>query len=677
MYNSFSTSCTNLKPEDYERMADFPTICHGLSIIKSLLSNYDWHITSTKSKKRAEWLDGQLRKNWDVFQKDANESLVYGNAPMFKEWTEEDGYFVIKNMTPLKPHYNIILKNDNDEFAGIEQRFYFVPGKVEVTQYTPDQLFMYVYDMKFNDYYGRSRLRGARMPYVVYKYILEMTNIFMENFADPTKVAYAPPGKGQPKDGVEKLNVEIMADMMKKMSKGGAKDIALPSETDEKGERRWDLKLLESSRTGADYIEYLKYLEVKMLHGCMIPELSFTQSNSGGSYNLFENQSTYIAASADMDKGIFARYVEKYYIDALVYYNYGVGDMGKYKFEFTKSAKIDRQLINQTLQAAAQNDQIEADWEQLSRITGIKFTKKTPVEQITKQIADKANGEKIEGEKKPKQLVFDFHDHKKLEMEKRALTPYEKKVDFEKINNVYNTQDDIVNKLAAIKDKMEKKAISALKKPYEAGDIDALTNFSIDFKKNYSELFEDELMGVFDSSFGLASKEVKAKRDLSKADKAVQQAKAQEFAGKQISDIEFGVKALALGAIKNNLTYDQFSAQINDFMNGFNDKMKVGITMSVHEFVDDARRTAADKSDDVEMAQFSAILDDRTCELCAYLDGKYTKVDSDEYNTLSPSNLHAGCRCVWVYILSGEEGAENIEANMEMPPETLDKYLRR
>ena len=50
-----------------------------------------------------------------------------------------------------------------------------------------------------------------------------------------------------------------------------------------------------------------------------------------------------------------------------------------------------------------------------------------------------------------------------------------------------------------------------------------------------------------------------------------------------------------------------------------------------------------------KMAQFSAILDRRTCPLCKELDGMYVEVGSADHLEYTPP-IHNKCRCIWVYI---------------------------
>lgn len=61
--------------------------------------------------------------------------------------------------------------------------------------------------------------------------------------------------------------------------------------------------------------------------------------------------------------------------------------------------------------------------------------------------------------------------------------------------------------------------------------------------------------------------------------------------------------------------------------------------------------------DQVKEAEYSAIMDDRTCEICNASDGATVEVGSNQYDELSqfPKNCLGGdnCRCIWVYVFAG------------------------
>jgi hypothetical protein len=62
--------------------------------------------------------------------------------------------------------------------------------------------------------------------------------------------------------------------------------------------------------------------------------------------------------------------------------------------------------------------------------------------------------------------------------------------------------------------------------------------------------------------------------------------------------------------------------------------------------------------DDVKVVEYSALLDDATCDACRKADGKQLKMGSAEYGKLQPPNRdcrgRGRCRCVYVYILDDE-----------------------
>lgn len=71
------------------------------------------------------------------------------------------------------------------------------------------------------------------------------------------------------------------------------------------------------------------------------------------------------------------------------------------------------------------------------------------------------------------------------------------------------------------------------------------------------------------------------------------------------------------------------------------------------------------------MAQYSAILDKKTCPLCRELDGMYVEVGSADHLEFTPP-IHHKCRCIWVYI-GREETMPNV--NFVRPNQKLvDKH---
>ena len=62
--------------------------------------------------------------------------------------------------------------------------------------------------------------------------------------------------------------------------------------------------------------------------------------------------------------------------------------------------------------------------------------------------------------------------------------------------------------------------------------------------------------------------------------------------------------------------------------------------------------------DEIALVEYSALLDDATCDACRQADGKVVKMGSAEYGRLQPPNARCRgrgrCRCVYIYVLEDE-----------------------
>ena len=105
---------------------------------------------------------------------------------------------------------------------------------------------------------------------------------------------------------------------------------------------------------------------------------------------------------------------------------------------------------------------------------------------------------------------------------------------------------------------------------------------------------------------------------------------------------------------------------VDDFDDILNDNSVIATTTMVNVGRNRAAIIAGSK-----MAQYSALLDRRTCPLCESLDGMYVEVGSADHLEFTPP-IHNRCRCIWVYI-GREERMPSV--NFERPKqELIDKH---
>jgi len=78
------------------------------------------------------------------------------------------------------------------------------------------------------------------------------------------------------------------------------------------------------------------------------------------------------------------------------------------------------------------------------------------------------------------------------------------------------------------------------------------------------------------------------------------------------------------------------------------------VVVNIAEAVNAGREAGfEDIADQIGAYQWSAILDDKTCERCTELDGKNFKPSDPQLDALRPP-LHPNCRCILVAILKEE-----------------------
>jgi hypothetical protein len=681
-FMSYTNDNDNISVAEYENMANHPTIALGIEWAIALHSSFDWYLTGT-NKKKVAMVEKCLRDIWEIFINDVNRcAMIYGFAPFEKVWKESGGYLVYDRLLPLKPKYITVLTDSKGDYAGLKQEG--ANTNNSETVYLPaEKTFIYPHRYRFGDLYGMSRLRAARYPYFASKYMSELLNMYMESSADPVKVGRAPTGKVKTTSNSAAVeSVDYLNQRLNSLSIGGAKRITLPSDTDANGKYKWDVNLLESTRTNEQFLNYLRFLDVKMLNGILIPETT-ALAPENGSNALEKGQEGILALSIDKEIGILGKFVEKYLIDPLLEVNFGADSVGTVEFHHTKLSKNDRDLQGRILFALTQNEKVEFDVEWLSQKTGIPFVKGTGLPKEIKNISEEGkiiepNGitvtEKKEEEETEEELESCNCGHVHLE-KKKELSLTEKKVEFDKVDNLFNKGKLVYNKLDAILDDIKMKILETMKPLIKKGDIEGIKKAELELKNKYKNLFTAETMGVFEEAFDLAKREVGLTGALTAEQKAVQKARVQNIADMHLTDIELGMKNKVLTGIAAGLSYGDIENEIKNFLSDYKDSsLKTSVDVTIAQSVSEGREKLTDFPE-IELATWSAVLDSVVCPLCGKLDGMTVRVDSADYAKFKPAEVHPNCRCIWIYTTKEENNKP--EVNYKEPNKTIvEKYNR-
>lgn len=665
-------SVANLKSylavQHYDEMRNHPTIAAGLEQIKAPIKATDWYI-SGKNKSKVEFLTRNIKRLWSGMIVDVLRGLEYGFAPFQKVFDVEDGKVYLKQMRALKPHYASILIDEWENFAGIVTRFSGSNNTIP-----RENSAVFTYNKEFNNLYGISRLRPARYPYVVHKYIMELCSMFYESFADPRYKVFVPEGKTlNPDTGKPIDNIAYVSNKIKSLHGGGAKHITLPAKKD--GEAQYDIEVLDSSKDGQDYIAFLQYCDTLILQGILIPQDLVISSDRGSAAKQKEINSQF-AFQYDSDMSQIKTFIETEILNPLIEYNFGKEDVGGYEWNYMPMTKKDVETLRNVFLAYAQLGKVEPDWDWLSHQIGIPIN----VNALTPEAPEETPAEVVEEDKPvntPPAMSRCSCGHIHFEKQARELTTFEKRVDFERVKGLFEREPDFTGKLETIMDDMKSAYIKEAKKLINSGNVEGLNKLTLDYKNKYKNLYVKKAMTVLEDSYELVREELGLPVGTPADDiKKVYKARAENIAGKQLTDLEVRVKDMALTAVSTNQGFGEVENVIKNIFTDYKDTVKTGVNVTIQEFIDGGRREGA-SDPEVELAQWSAILDENVCPVCAKLDGNLVvKVGSDEYNKYTPSAMHFNCRCVWVYIMRKEENkpALNIPT---VSQEEADKYIRK
>lgn len=142
----------------YDWMLQHPTIQHARSMVFDAIISAPPSFESVKgvAKKRLDFVKGVVTAIWPDFIADVLRALDYGWAGFEKVWAVRKSMYEYECLKPLNVNTNQIVADPNGRFAGID-----VDGNRE-NRLGVHKSFLFTYDGKFGNLYGRARLENFR-----------------------------------------------------------------------------------------------------------------------------------------------------------------------------------------------------------------------------------------------------------------------------------------------------------------------------------------------------------------------------------------------------------------------------------------------------------------------------------------------------------------------------------
>ena len=655
---------SKVKVEDFKLMLDSDGTIQALynSIVMPLLS-CSWSIEpdgdSPAAIEQAAWVEEALRKPphkggmstpFDLVLAQALRAVVEGFAGFEKVYEISEGKIVFKKIAWRDPSTITLRTDDRGGFNGLRQRAFIGSDYIDV-KIPLEKCFLYTYGKEFHNLKGRSAFTAAYVAYDKKRRLLYLAE--QQAQADALRLKVVKGKEGGTSD--ELIETTEAVDEV-----GFKATVGLPY--------GYDVDTLNNTN-GMDLLPHIEFQNAEMARSVLAMFILLGTGSKTGSYSLSQDQSDFFIKGLMSIRRSLEQHITSYLIPDLYKFNFETPEFGTFKFEDITDSTID--LLKQTFIKLTEKDRLPD-----SVVEGVvqKMADKLEIdvdlmEEATSGIEQPREVAPIVEEVIPVVPAMSKQNFATIEIEgnwKRSMTPAERKVNFAGIENKLNTLEaETERTIKPIWDALVKDAMVKIDKYVVEGMYDKIEEkniFDENIKNQYIKAIKEAGLEAYIYGKNGASDELGVKAPVTpKESKDYFRDNAKMIVDKQLADLIFKIQAeVGKGRRKDQLSKTQLSAgeilsMIGEIFVGYYSE-NVGLTAiaTVATGVNKGRKdTFGANAKDIYGYQYSALLDNRTCQTCAALDGKV--LDEAQYQkTNYDPPLHFSCRCIWVAIMADE-----------------------
>lgn len=632
----------------YDEMRQDEQVKACLSLKKNAILSAGWNIESEDKE-----LKDFILYNFEQFEGTINNilfnilsALDYGysiSELIWKEFTGGDfkGKYGYKQIKTKRPY---LFSFDIDEFDNLKEDGIILSNLVSNNRLPKNKFVVFSYQKEFNNWYGTSDLRPAYRNWWSKDVIIKFWNIYLERFGQPLI-------RGQ----YNITDTNKISDLKTILNNLQSKTSIIHR----KGE--FDIDFLEAQRRGtSDYQEALNYHNRAIARSILIPDKLAEGGDTGAYAQARVHFDVFLLIVQQLRKEVEETIVTEQIIKPLIKYNYGDNvEIPQFKFNpVTEEQKI--QLID-TWTKAVQTGAVyplTEDQNKVRELLGFPI----PVPKIEKEFKDK-----------------------NYKINKRALSKYEKKVDFKQIDDSLIEQENKAREnLQEILTKQRDSLIAFISSKILNNGLTTSLIRGLDLK--YMMDIKISLQQMFDIGYKQGLKD--AKTELPKKfaltqsqgmgitpKKAIEYLKAKsDFTALKIREpILKDVKRVLLNSLRTGASVKATITQLEKvyepyLISGVIEegeelapyRLEAIVRTEIGEAYNYGRRAIGedpDVSDYVLGYEFSEILDSRTTEISREIDGMTIKIDSDYLDDLTYP-LHWNDRGMFVFITKDDEPIE-------------------
>ena len=306
----------------------------GLKVIKLPIKAMKWWVVSQDENIKA-FIHYNLRIVWQQMMSAILNALDFGWSATEKIWEVQDvdiqrregediitAYkgkaILLKKLKDADPMQVTILADSNGDFAGFEQSGSVAGGTATVPA---EKSFIYTNEKEFGNLYGKSLLRYSYDYWYWATLMYQFINRYFERRGTPPVLARAPGGRTNLNDGTVLDNLVLAQRAGESLTESSV--VALPSNTDEKGMRKWDLEYMKDDQRADMFMRYIEHLNAMKLRGLFVPERMIVQDTEMGAKAVASTHlDVFLMGLEGLTKDIID-HINKYIIPQLIKYNFG------------------------------------------------------------------------------------------------------------------------------------------------------------------------------------------------------------------------------------------------------------------------------------------------------------------------------------------------------------------
>lgn len=634
----------------YEEMLKDDQIEVCMNIKKDLILGSGWHIKSQHEDDEdvRRCIEQCFNTHFDGCFEDALHEILsayeFGFSVTEKTFKIVDGMLALKS---LKTRHPVSWLFHQDKFGDVVR---YEQQGTSFTNVNPNAIIHFINQPKFGNPYGRSDLRSAYSAYFIKKQIIRYYAIFLEKAASPIPHASY-------KKNAKAEDVQNIFNALKKFQTSTA--LVYPED--------FDVSFLEAASKGEVFINGITLFNMFIGRALFLPDLLGFQGSptTGGSQALGREQMVVFFKHIMRRRKSIERLVNQHFIKPIVMWNYGYDDhCPKFVLNpITEETAIENaRLWLEAIKGANYKPTNEEINHFRSIINFPESEASSAMEDDDDELEDLQDkiliNHKIEQENKIEDTLSTDKDKYALDLASLKGN-YHKKVDFKAIENQMNaTESDIMGRLKPVMNEILDKFIEQIKakKINDVKKLSKLENLSLSANGlgKMQKVLNMELQRAFNLAQERAAGEIqKSNFAIIPAEEFLEVLDAENF--NFIRDWEYnltkGARIAAVKAIKDGLPI----SSVIDFVT--TETTAQALTSlerysrtKITEVMNKGRLEFFEATKAVAGYQYSAILDDRTSDICAGLHGKIFKAGTEP---MAP--LHFNCRSVLVPITIYEE----------------------